>query len=285
VISDSPPTEPQGELATSSAADEGGKKPWWKMMATPIVLVLLGLAVLPVALLLYPSPTDTSAPTYSRISVLSNQRILFIDYAVVQVKPALAKILVEVVRPENVPVPAPGAPALYANLVVGPPVGTSFLTCPSAPPPYGCTRLANSLLPAFTWEVALTFNAHGQAFDNFFVKATNLGVSDNGVNALAALPEVFYQGTSAPEILAGYHIPSAASYDWSALPPAAFIGSTIAWTEPIAGYDTPSKVAVGVNQSRQSSDNHLAFIAGALIGVAGGAVLSGVQEGLGRIFK
>jgi hypothetical protein len=42
---------------------------------------------------------------------------------------------------------------------------------------------------------------------------------------------------------------------------------------------------VGINQSRQSSDNHLAFIAGALIGVAGGAVLSGIQEGLGRIFK
>ena len=96
---------------------------------------------------------------------------------------------------------------------------------------------------------------------------------------------MFYLGEGTPEVLVGYHIPKASSFDWSALPPAAYTTTTIAWTEPVSGEDTAPKVAVGINQSRQSSDNHLAFIAGALIGLAGGAVLSGIQEALGRIFK
>jgi hypothetical protein len=277
VISDSPPTEPQGELAPSSAADEGSKKPLWKLMVTPLALVLLGLALLPVALALYPSPAQTSAPAYSRVSVLTNQHITFITYAVVQVNPALAKLVVEVVR--SSPTPTASAPTPFANLIVSPPAGTSFLTCP-----LGCKRVPGPL-PVFTWEVPLDFNAFGAAFDHFFIRAKSLGVSDNGVNAEAALPEVFYDGLGNPEFLVGYHIPSAASYDWSALPPALFTSSNVGWSALIVQSDTPAKVAVGINQSRQSSDNHLAFIAGALIGVAGGAVLSGIQEGLGRIFK
>jgi hypothetical protein len=276
VISDSPPTEPQGGLA-SSADEEGGKKPVWKIMATPVALVLLGVALLAVALSLYPSPAQASAPAYSRLSVLTNQRITFITYSVVQVEPALAKIVVEVVRPS--PTPSTSAPAPFANLIVSPPAGTSFLTCPA-----GCETVPGPL-PAFTWEVPLDFNAFGDAFDHFFIKAKNLGVSDNGINAEAALPEVFYDGLGNPEFLVGYHVPSGASYDWSALPPALFTGSNVGWSAPLVQSDTPAKIAVGINQSRQSSDNHLAFIAGALIGVAGGAVLSGIQEGLGRIFK
>jgi hypothetical protein len=277
VISDSPPTEPQGELPPSSAPNESGKNQVWKMMATPIVLALLGIALLPVAFALYPSSTATSDPAYARLSVLTNQKITFIDFSVVQVKATLAKIEIEVVR--ALPTPTAGAPTPFANLIVSPPIGTRFPSCYG-----GCTEI-HGPVPAFTWEVPLTFNGHGQAFENFFVQAKSLGVNDNGVTALAVLPEVFYQGYGTPEILVFYHIPSVRSFDWSALSPAAYTPSAIGWSEPIAGYDTPSKVAVGINESRQSSDNHVAFIAGALIGVAGGALVSAIQETLGRIFK
>jgi len=284
VISDSPPAEPQGELAGSSADEQDGKKPLWKILVTPVVLVLLGIALLPVALALYPSPAQTSDPAYARLSVLTNERILFIDFTVVQVKPALAKIEIEVVRPvpsptTSAPAPTP-APVPFANLIFSPPIGTRFPSCHEPV----CKQVQPPFL-AFTWTVRLTFNAKGQAFDYFFVKAKSFGVSDNGVNALAVLPEVFYQGYGTPEILVFYHIPSVASFDWSALTPAVYTTSNIGWSEPVAGEDTPPRVAVGINQSEQSSQNHLAFIAGALIGVAGGAVLSGIQEGLSRIFK
>jgi hypothetical protein len=272
VISNSPPTEPRGELAQSSAEEESGKKPLWKMMVTPIILVLLGIALLPVALALYPSPAEASAPAYARLLVVTNQNITFIDYTVFQVTPTLAKVFLKVVR--DVPTADTKAPAPFATIVFSPPLGTGFQSCHG-----GCARVRGRT-PAFTWMVPLVFiTKDANVYASFAVKAKSLGVSDNGVNAEVALPEVLYQGYGTPEILTFYHdIPSAASYDWSALPPAAYANSTIGWNEPVAGEDTQSKIAVGINQSRQSSDDHLAFIAGALIGVAGGAVLSGIQK-------
>jgi hypothetical protein len=265
---------PSGEMP---ASDQDDKKSIWKVAITPVVLAVLGLVLLPVALALYPSSTATSAPAYSRLSVLTNQRIVDVDYVAIQVKPTLAKIIVSVVR--QLPAkPIVGAPAPYLTLVVSPPVGTSFGSC------YGGCAKVHGPIPAFTWTVHLPFNG-AYAAEAFFVKAKSLGVSDNGENALVAIPEFFYTGVGSPEFLAGYDIPSAGSYDWSALPPAAFKGSAVGWTEPIIYYDTPAKIAVGINQSRQSSDNHLAFLAGALLGVAGGAIIGAVQELLSSLVK
>jgi hypothetical protein len=134
-------------------------------------------------------------------------------------------------------------------------------------------------------EVLLGFDTRGDASASFYVKAKSLGLSVNGLNAQAVLPEAFYTGVGTPEFLVYYSIPSAATYDWSALPPAAFSASSATWSEPLVQEDTAPKIAVGINQSRQSSDNHLAFVAGALIGLAGGAVLSAIQEALSRAFK
>jgi hypothetical protein len=277
VTSDTTPQEPEGGLALAAAPGEKEKKSAWKLIATPVVLALLGLALLPVSLLLYPSSGQTSAPAFARLSVLTNERMTFITYAAVQVSPALARIEVEVVRGVSA-APITGTP--FASLALSPPIGTTFPSCPEL---QGCKEIPG-LVPAYLWTVPLVFNAVGAAYESFYVKASSLGVSDNGINALAAIPEVIYSGTGAPEFLAGYHIPLAASYDWSALPPAAFKGSIVAWTEQLEFNDTPAKVAVGINQSRQSNDNHLAFIAGALIGVAGGAVLSAIQKVLENAF-
>jgi hypothetical protein len=259
------------------AAEKKEKKSIWKMTVTPVVLVVLGFALLPVALVLYPSSAQTSAPAYARVSVLTNLRITFVTFAVLQVRPGIAEIEVGVVRGTS-SAPITGTPS--AELEVSPPYGTSFRTCPAP----ACTPIPGNL-GGLIWKLQLAFNPAGDAYAYFYVKAKSFGVSVNGVNALAAIPEVFYSGTGTPEFLVGYHIPSAGSYDWSALPPAAYKGPFVGWTEPLTQDDTPPKVAVGINQARQSSDNHLAFIAGALIGVAGGAVLAGVQEALGRVFK
>jgi hypothetical protein len=288
VISDSPPQEPPGELApapdmTDNEADHKAnaekkhKKSLWKMMVTPVGLALLGLALLPIALSLYPSSAETFAPAYPRVSVLTNLHISFISYSVVQVTPSLARMDVDLVRAAS-SAPVTGAP--FASLVVSPPYGTSFRTCP----PTACTVI-HGQVPAFTWKVLLAFNTKGEAFASFYVKTKSLGLSVNGLSAQAVVPEAFYNGVGIPEFLVYYRIPSAATYDWSALPPAAFTASSIAWSEPLVQEDTAPKVAVGINQSRQSSDNHLAFVAGALIGVAGGAVLSAIQEALSRVFK
>ena len=62
MISDSPPQEPPVEQAPGKPdnesdqkanAEKKDKKSLWKLMVTPVVLALLGLALLPLALSLY----------------------------------------------------------------------------------------------------------------------------------------------------------------------------------------------------------------------------------------
>jgi hypothetical protein len=64
----------------------------------------------------------------------------------------------------------------------------------------------------------------GNATAAFLVKAQSLGVSYNPLDAMVALPDVYYTGytdTNATELLVAYHVPAAASYDWSGTPAAA----------------------------------------------------------------
>ena len=78
------------------------------------------------------------------------------------------------------------------------------------------------------------------------------------------------------------------SYDWSSFPTSAINNSDAAWTiattSSVSGRQavasTPGRVAVGINHARQASDNDKTFVAGALLGLAGGAILSAVQEAL-----
>jgi hypothetical protein len=76
------------------------------------------------------------------------------------------------------------------------------------------------------------------------------------------------------------------SYDWSSDPPATLSNSGAAWTEaalPGRIYDCgerAGRVASGINHTAQANDDTKTFIAGALLGLAGGALLSAVQDAL-----
>jgi hypothetical protein len=264
-------------FAETPASGREGKKSIWNVALTPIVLALLGLVLLPVALVLYPSSTQTSAPGYSRLGVLTQLHISFIRYFAVQVSSTTAEIEVVVTEAPNQTVANTSA-----ILTVSPPSGIKFRTCPRK----SC-RGVGGLLQSETWTTPLVFNRLSAAAV-FFVTAQSLGVSYNQVDAMAAFPDVYYSGYTSnisPELLVAYHIPATASYDWSGTPAAALPGAFAGWTEPLTGIDTPAKIAVGINESRQSSDSHLTFLAGALIGVAGGALVGAIQELVGNLVK
>jgi hypothetical protein len=120
-------------------------------------------------------------------------------------------------------------------------------------------------------------NATGLATTHVFVKAHNFGVTFNGVTAAAAIPEVLSKGAS---LITSYHIPSASSYDWSSYPTAFLSSSGATWDEALISGDTVGWVASGINHIAQANDDSTTFIAGALLGLAGGAILSAVQEAL-----
>ena len=48
----------------------------------------------------------------------------------------------------------------------------------------------------------------------------------------------------------------------------------------MTGGRIPGRAAVGINHAEQTTDDNKTFVAGALIGLAGGALLSAVQEAL-----
>jgi hypothetical protein len=132
-------------------------------------------------------------------------------------------------------------------------------------------------------SLRFTFNKQS-ATTHFLVKAGSFGVTYNSVTAAAAIPEILLLGHSAESgpgnLSVVYNLPSASSYDWSSDPTSSVTNSQAAWDETVIGDDTPGRAVVGINHAAQSDDDTRTFIAGALLGLAGGALLSGVQEAL-----
>jgi hypothetical protein len=112
------------------------------------------------------------------------------------------------------------------------------------------------------------------------VKANNFGVTFNGLNALAEIPSVLFQGTGTPVMYAIYHFPSASSYDWSSYPTIGVGKGYAAWQVAVNPGNTEGRTVDGIDLARQTSDTNKTFFAGALLGLAGGAILSAVQEAL-----
>jgi hypothetical protein len=76
------------------------------------------------------------------------------------------------------------------------------------------------------------------------------------------------------------NVPSADSYDWSSFPTSSASSNGASWEEQLVNGEASARVAVGINHSAQVNDDHRNFLAGAIIGIAGGALLGAVQEGL-----
>jgi hypothetical protein len=116
-----------------------------------------------------------------------------------------------------------------------------------------------------------------------------LGFDDGSGVATAELPTVevpldveAQQGTvGAVEV--HYKVPDASSYDWTTGPrPVNEDGDWVTWflqLQPTgAMFESTATSAGAINQSAQQRDQRLTFLAGALVGVAGGALVGSLQE-------
>ncbi len=98
----------------------------------------------------------------------------------------------------------------------------------------------------------------------------------------APLDLVSQQGTvGAVEV--HYDLPDASSYDWTTGPrPVNEDGDWVTWflqLQPTgATFESTATSAGAINQSAQQRDQRLTFLAGALVGVAGGALVGSLQE-------
>jgi hypothetical protein len=248
----------------------------------PIVLAIIGVGLGLGALALYSSPGELSTPSFATIQLKSTFPIAAIRYDVSQsqTSPSIAKITIYVQLPNNVVHTPTKAPA--AGLWLEAPPGIAFEACPSD----ACRFDPNER--EYTWFQALDFkyedfdNKSGEALATFFVKARSFGYVFNDINASAAIPRVVFLGPGSvtPILYTEYNVTSASSYDWSTFQPQLTNTSAVLWDETVTSGAAPGIVVVGINHANEAKGNYETFFAGALIGVAGGALVAAVQEAL-----
>ena len=266
---DAPGIEPKrlvpGLPSAPGAPPAGRERSRWKKIRAPLILVASGLGLLLVAFILYPSIAQVSSPDITQIVIISNINS-DINYQVFQVSTGVAEVEVTL---KAASVPLAGGTALVQ---VTPPTGTTIVDCQHPDCDEG------------QWVVNLRFTANNwSATTHFLVNARSFGVNYDSVTAAVAIPEIILLGNSGPvlqTLSVNYNLPSASSYDWSSYPTSAVDNSQALWIETMASSDTPGRAVVGINHAAQSNDDTRIFIAGALLGLAGGALLSGVQEAL-----
>jgi len=277
-----PPVPPESAvpIVSSSGDDRLQNRSLSKKILVPALLAAIGLALLVGALMLYPSDSQLPTPQYTSLLLNSTFPISNIYYTVYQVSSSIAEIKVGIALPNGTLRPPASAPA--AHLFVALPSGTDFRTCPSS----SCYIAGSSIEPIEIWKESLSFKRllgdfqdRGEAFIDLFVKAHSFGKTFNGITAAAAIPAVSCNDCRDTVMLTGYNIPAANSYDWSSYPTQFANGTSATWSEAI-GAQATGRVAIGINHANQTNDNNKTFFAGALLGLAGAALLSAVQEGL-----
>jgi hypothetical protein len=232
---------------------------------TPLVLFGMGVVLLVLAVVLYRSAatTEVPAPAVPLVTFTSNVAIANIDYLVTQASPGTTLVVIGMQRDPSGRVP------LFKPTV--------YVTFAQDVSRRGVTR-----------TVTFGHSGSASAVVHFYVHEADFGMSFNGSAASAAIPRIGYVGPGTPLVAVRYPIPSASSYDWSSFPTADVTSSYADWETitaktPIgveAEASTPGQVAVGINHARQATDSDKTFAAGALLGLAGGAILSAVQEAL-----
>jgi hypothetical protein len=285
-----PPVQPPQPPGTAEVAKTGQdsrprKRPLAKKILTSVILAIIGVAFGVGAFALYSSPSEQSTPSFASLELDSSFPIGYIGYTVAQLSSSIAEIKINVQLP--IGTLSPPAGASVARILISTPSGTTFRTCPK--PPAGTAILTKPFCVSagesrYVWEQPLKFtkveNGSGAASVDLYVRSKSFGVTVNGVNAAASIPEVLYNGSGTPLLQIQYSIPAASSYDWSAFP-TVFVNSSYArWNEQLSGSHTDGKTAVGIDHANEANNANKTFIAGILFGLAGAALLSAVQEAL-----
>jgi hypothetical protein len=256
--------------ATPPAATRPARSPR-KLILVPVVLAVIGLALLLAGFLVYPRRAGLPAPVPGFVVISANSsyvnaHISLIYFTVDQVHPDVAVVTIEVDLWPSMP---PGA-RLDIQLDE---VGATVTQCS----PY-CSE--KDVAPA-VWDAKPYFQ-YRSAMARFSLKAHSLGVAANGAAAEVAFPGLYFTGTQPTNLVLTYSIPSADSYDWSPYPPTSILfGSQAVWYEPVIhGFQTVARIASGVNHAAETTDGTLTLVAGVLFGLGGGALVAAAQEAL-----
>jgi hypothetical protein len=279
-LSTAPPSDvakPEPSGADVDAGDGERVASFWSRRKAPIVLFGLGVVFVVISYLAYPRPAGVGIPGYSTIDVVSQAPIGIIDFSAHPASAGTVEVTVQLKLSELTVAPIGST---SATVYFAPPNAIAFTQCPHQV----CSQEVREQPGAQGHLVTFPSRSGAAATATFRIKANGIVPAANGLTASAALPQAFYDcpvsdpRCPTPTLDTRYDIASAASYDWSSLPYQHVSASTISWSEQVQSGAAPGRVAVGIDPASQSRDDARTFVAGALIGLAGGALLAGVQE-------
>lgn len=157
--------------------------------------------------------------------------------------------------------------------------GSRFLDC--------VTACSNDGASGATYHPSLVLLQKRMVSRTVDVSSKPFGYATNGLDASVALPELLYTGHVQPSFYVHAAIRNAQNYGWTGVAPEFLSPTGAQWLElsasaPITSNAVQQEVApnnaTGVNPAAQDDDNRLTFLAGALLGVGGGALIAALQE-------
>jgi hypothetical protein len=275
---ESPPHGPEGKPPPAVTRTRSRRK----KILVPVVLAVIGLALLLAGFRAYPRRAEPPVPVAPGLAVSGssvspsdyvNRHLGEIFVEVDQVHPDAARLIIQIQLTSVANMPR-GERALIG---MDNPGGAVMHCSPSCANDSGGSTAVPYVSPN-----------DGTATASFLVKAHSLGVAANGVTAEAAFPQLTFAGTKPAIMRVTYQVPSASSYDWSSYPPYGLTGSRAVWQEPVipnqgqlfGGSLTVVRIATGINHAAEAHDSNLTLIAGVLFGLGGGALVAAVQEAL-----
>ena len=229
-------------------------------------LLLPGLAGFVLAWMIYPHPSDVrqlSTPGIVNVIIntkTSNDKIL---YSITQ-KASITSITLTAFATSKA---ADGK--LEVRLYL--PHGSHFRSCN----PPSCSNEGYFSI----YRGTLTYTKD-QAKITLQVNTSTLSDDANGEEAVAVLPNLRYEGGGQPSLGIQMALAEANKYDWAPLPASGTNAYGASWDEQLVNGQVGARIVSGTNPTALQKANRRTFEAGLLIGIAGGALIGGIQEAL-----
>ena len=240
---------------------ESRSRKFWRRWRSIFWLGFIGLILSGLSYFTYPSRDTIVGSSYTSVSVKATKAVDLVGFASQQAARGATRLEIGVLADHSVPRDT----TVSVEVVL--PDGFFFSRCPRPE----CFQIRQGAV----WhsEVHLTQrNSVSSGILRLTIRASGFGYASNGLNAVVALPQLFYKGPGTPVLEASYPIKSAGSYNWSE--PPANIGSRRAdWTETALNGDVAPQNIDGLDSSAQARDNFTLFVSGALVALGGAALL------------
>jgi hypothetical protein len=294
----------EGSVLSAPESDRSGRRPFYfkRYRVAPVLFVIFVLTS-GAAFLLYPSRAPVSRPAPITLSITTyggNQIQAFVNVSQTP-GPGANMFTISVIvigngaKPGRFGLPGVGMTADLLHL----PRSTKISSCY---PDHAC--LVDSLpTEKFVTEATDVHQtgANWNSIADFSLTLPHFAWSTNGLNVQAMLPAVAITrdlppsasaaarsadpGTAAPgntSVTVSYELPRGDSYDWTGGPaPYSFTAQSghagVTWLEPLSALSVPA-LATGTSESEVNLDNLRTFLAGALVGIGGGALVGAIQE-------